>query len=251
MLFNSFDFAIFLPIVFFLYWLVSPQNLKAQNFLIVVSSYIFYGWWDWRFLSLIFFSTLVDFLVGQQLRKEEHKYKRKLLLLTSLTINLGFLGIFKYYNFFLENFIDAFNFFGMQINSNSLNIILPVGISFYTFQTLSYTIDVYKKKLLPTQDFLAFSAFVCFFPQLVAGPIERASNLLPQFYKKHFFYYNNFSDGAKSIIYGFFLKLVIADRVAIYVNAIYNNVYSHDGFSFILATFFSQFKFIVILLDIH
>jgi D-alanyl-lipoteichoic acid acyltransferase DltB (MBOAT superfamily) len=189
MLFNSLDFAIFLPIVFLLYWFVAQKNLKLQNALIVLASYVFYGWWDWRFLSLIIFSTVVDYLVGQKLRVEEKQCKRKVLLWTSILVNLGFLGFFKYYNFFLENFVDAFSLFGMQINANSLNIILPVGISFYTFQTLSYTIDVYKKKLEPTKDFIAFSAFVCFFPQLVAGPIERATNLLPQFYKKRTFEY--------------------------------------------------------------
>ena len=154
-----------------------------QNFLIVVASYLFYSWWDWRFLSLILFSTIVDFSVGQKLRKEENQLKRKVLLWTSILVNLGF-RIFKYYNFFLDNFITAFSFFGQDIQANSLNIILPVGISFYTFQTLSYTIDVYKRKLEPTKDFIAFSAFVSFFPQLVAGPIERATHLLPLFYKK-------------------------------------------------------------------
>ena len=168
MLFNSIDFAIFLPIVFILYWFVTNKNLKLQNFLIVSASYLFYGWWDWRFLSLILFSTIVDFTIGRQLKKEENQRNRKALLWTSILINLGFLGFFKYYNFFLDNFITAFSFFGQNIQANSLNIILPVGISFYTFQTLSYTIDVYKRNLEPTKDFIAFSAFVSFFPQLVA-----------------------------------------------------------------------------------
>ena len=147
MLFNSIDFAIFLPIVFILYWFVANKNLKLQNFLIVISSYIFYGWWDWRFLSLILFSTIVDYSIGRKLLNEENIYKRKILLWTSILVNLGFLGFFKYYNFFLDNFISAFSFFGSEINTNSLDIILPVGISFYTFQTLSYTIDIYKDKL--------------------------------------------------------------------------------------------------------
>ena len=168
MLFNSIDFAIFLPIVFIIYWFVTNKNLSLQNLLIVVASYVFYGWWDWRFLSLIIFSTIVDYTVGRKLRFEENQFKRKALLWTSILVNLGFLGFFKYYNFFLDNFITAFSFFGQEIHSNSLNIILPVGISFYTFQTLSYTIDVYKRKLEPTKDFIAFSAFVSFFPQLVA-----------------------------------------------------------------------------------
>ena len=177
MLFNTIDFAIFLPILFILYWFVINKNISRQNLLITVSSYVFYGWWDWRFLSLIAFSTAVDYIVGNRLSITQNKNNRKLLLFTSLFINLGFLGFFKYYNFFLENFIDAFSFFGYSINSNSLNIILPVGISFYTFQTLSYTIDVYKKKINPAKDIISFAAFVSFFPQLVAGPIERATNL--------------------------------------------------------------------------
>ena len=160
MLFNSLDFAVFLPIVFILYWFVTNKNLKLQNFLIVIASYTFYGWWDWRFLSLIIFSTVVDYSIGVLLSKEERVFKRKILLWTSIAVNLGFLGFFKYYNFFLDNFISAFSFFGMEINANSLNIILPVGISFYTFQTLSYTIDVYKRKLEPTKDIVAFSCLI-------------------------------------------------------------------------------------------
>jgi D-alanyl-lipoteichoic acid acyltransferase DltB (MBOAT superfamily) len=197
MLFNSIDFAIFLPIIFILYWFVANKKLKFQNFLIVVASYLFYGWWDWRFLSLILFSTIVDYTIAQQLIKQNKENKRKVLLWTSILVNLGFLGFFKYYNFFLDNFITAFSFFGTEIKANSLNIILPVGISFYTFQTLSYTIDVYRNKLEPTKDFIAFSAFVCFFPQLVAGPIERVTNLLPQFYKKRNFDYEKALDGMR------------------------------------------------------
>ena len=190
MLFNSIDFAIFLPIVFVLYWFVTKRNLKAQNLLIVVASYVFYGWWDYRFLSLIIFSSVVDYIIGLALNTAEGKRKRALLLYTSVLVNIGFLGFFKYYNFFVENFTAAFSFLGNEIQPNSLNIILPVGISFFTFQTLSYTIDVYKKKLKPTHDFVAFAAFVSFFPQLVAGPIERATNLLPQFYTHRKFHYS-------------------------------------------------------------
>jgi alginate O-acetyltransferase complex protein AlgI len=177
MFFNSLDFAVFLPLVFILFWFVTNKNLKLPNLLIVFVSYIFYGWWDWKFLYLIIFSTLVDYFVGVSLKSENNQKKRKFLLWISILVNLGFLGFFKYYNFFLDNFVCAFFIFGMDINANSLNIILPVGISFYTFQTLSYTIDVYKRRLEPTQDFIAFSAFVSFFPQLVAGPIERATHL--------------------------------------------------------------------------
>ena len=171
MLFNSLDFAVFLPIVFILYWFVLKNNLRAQNALIVLASYVFYGWWDCRFLSLILFSTVVDYTVGIQLSKTKEE-NRKFWLWTSIAVNLGFLGFFKYYNFFLDSFIDAFSILGYTFQANSLNVILPVGISFYTFQTLSYSIDVYKRRLEPTKDFIAFSAFVSFFPQLVAGPIE-------------------------------------------------------------------------------
>ena len=242
MLFNSIDFAIFLPIVFILYWFVSNKNLKLQNLLVVVSSYVFYGWWDWRFLSLIMFSTLVDYTVGRRLQKEEDKKKRQVLLWTSILVNLGFLGFFKYYNFFLDNFVTAFSFFGNEIQANSLNIILPVGISFYTFQTLSYTIDVYKKKLEPTKDFIAFAAFVSFFPQLVAGPIERATNLLPQFYKKRVFEYDKAVDGLKQILWGMFKKVVIADNAAQYANLIFNNSDDYSGSTLVLGALFFAFQ---------
>lgn len=242
MFFNSLDFAIFLPTFFVLYWFFAQKNLKLQNLLIVVASYVFYGWWDWRFLSLIIFSTLVDYTIGQKLKNEEKRYRRKVLLWTSIIVNLGFLGFFKYFNFFLENFVDAFSLFGMQINANSLNIILPVGISFYTFQTLSYTIDVYNKKLEPTQDFMAFSAFVCFFPQLVAGPIERATNLLPQFYKKRTFEYHKAVDGMRQILWGLFKKVVIADNCAEFANQIFNNSTDMNGSTLVLGAIFFTFQ---------
>ena len=242
MLFNSIDFAIFLPIVFILYWFVTNKNLRLQNLLIVTSSYIFYGWWDWRFLSLILFSTIVDYTVGRKLRIEENQTKRKILLWTSILVNLGFLGFFKYYNFFLDNFITAFSFFGAEIKANSLNIILPVGISFYTFQTLSYTIDVYKRKLEPTKDFIAFSAFVSFFPQLVAGPIERATNLLPQFYKKRTFDYSKAVDGMRQILWGLFKKIVIADNCAEFANQIFNNSADLNGSTLVLGAIFFTFQ---------
>ena len=242
MLFNSIDFAIFLPIVFILYWFVTNKNLKLQNFLIVAASYLFYGWWDWRFLSLILFSTIVDYSVGLGLLKQENLTKRKILLWTSIIVNLGFLGFFKYYNFFLDNFITAFSFFGTGIKANSLNIILPVGISFYTFQTLSYSIDVYKRKLEPTNDFIAFSAFVSFFPQLVAGPIERATHLLPQFYKKRTFDYSKAVDGMRQILWGLFKKIVIADNCAEYANLIFNNSADYSGSTLVLGALFFTFQ---------
>jgi|TARA_B110000114_G_scaffold84390_1_gene89227 alginate O-acetyltransferase complex protein AlgI len=242
MLFNSIDFAIFLPIVFILYWFSTNNNLKLQNFLIVAASYLFYGWWDWRFLSLILFSTIVDYTVGRKLRIEKNQTKRKILLWTSILVNLGFLGFFKYYNFFLDNFITAFSFFGSEIKANSLNIILPVGISFYTFQTLSYSIDVYKRKLEPTKDFIAFSAFVSFFPQLVAGPIERATHLLPQFYKKRTFDSSKAVDGMRQILWGLFKKIVIADNCAEYANYIFNNSEDLNGSTLVLGALFFTFQ---------
>jgi D-alanyl-lipoteichoic acid acyltransferase DltB (MBOAT superfamily) len=242
MLFNSIDFAIFLPIVFILYWFGTNKNLRLQNFLIVAASYLFYGWWDWRFLSLILFSTFVDYSVGLGLLKQENPTKRKILLWISILVNLGFLGFFKYYNFFLDNFKTAFLFFGIGLNANSLNIILPVGISFYTFQTLSYSIDVYKRKLEPTKDFIAFAAFVSFFPQLVAGPIERATHLLPQFYNKRTFDYSKAVDGLRQILWGLFKKIVIADNCAEFANQIFNNSADMNGSTLVLGALFFTFQ---------
>ncbi len=242
MLFNSIEFLIFLPVVFLLYWFVVQKNLKYQNILLLVASYVFYGWWDWRFLSLIIFSSTLDFLIGTSLSKTEQQNKRKLLLALSIIVNIGFLGFFKYYNFFLESFTNAFTFFGANISADRLNIILPVGISFYTFQTLSYTIDVYKKKLEPTKDVIAFFAFVSFFPQLVAGPIERATNLLPQFYTKRTFEYSKAVDGLRQILWGLFKKIVIADNAAKFANIIFNNSAEYSGSTLVLGAVFFAFQ---------
>jgi len=242
MLFNSIDFAVFLPIVFLLYWFVANKNLRLQNFLIVVSSYIFYGWWDWRFLSLIIFSSLIDFFIGKKLSICEKPSSRKFLIGASLALNLGLLGVFKYFNFFIDNFSQAFSLFGIALNPNRLSIVLPVGISFYTFQTLSYSIDVYRKKMEPTNDLISFLAFVSFFPQLVAGPIERASNLLPQFYRKRIFNNKDASNGLRQILWGLFKKVVIADNCAEYVNIIFSNSSSHSGSSLLIGTLFFAFQ---------
>ena len=241
MLFNSIDFAIFLPLVFVLYWSIKG-NVKSQNILIVIASYIFYGWWDWRFLSLIFFSTVVDYSIGLRLARTEQASRRKMLLWTSILVNLGFLGFFKYYNFFLDNFTAAFSFFGNEITTSSLHIVLPVGISFYTFQTLSYTIDVYRRNLEPTKSFIIFSAYVGFFPQLVAGPIERATNLLPQFYTRRTFDYDKATDGMRQILWGLFKKIVIADNCAEYANLIFNNSESYSGSTLLLGALFFTFQ---------
>ena len=230
MLFNSIEFLLFLPVVFVLYWFVFNKNLKHQNLLILFSSYVFYGWWDYRFLSLIFLSTIVDYFIGLNIPKQDSEKKQKLFLWGSILFNLGVLGFFKYYNFFVNSWIDLFSSIGYEIKSVwTLNIILPVGISFYTFQTMSYTIDIYKKKLQPTKDFISFASFVSFFPQLVAGPIERASNLLPQILKKREFQYEQGVQGLRLILWGLFKKVVIADSLAPMVDNIFSNYEDFGG----------------------
>jgi alginate O-acetyltransferase complex protein AlgI len=241
MLFNSIDFAVFLPLVFSIYWLLN-KRLKLQNLLLLLSSYLFYGYWDWRFLSLIIFSSLVDYTIGIALSKEIKITKRKCFLWISIIVNIGFLGFFKYYNFFLDNFISAFSFFGSNFSINSVNIILPVGISFYTFQTLSYTIDVYNRKIEPSRDIIAFSSFVSFFPQLVAGPIERAINLLPQFVNKRIFNYSIAVNGLRQILWGFFKKIVIADTCATYTNLIFNDYNNYSGVALLFGAILFAFQ---------
>lgn len=242
MLFNSIDFAIFLPVVFILYWFVVQRNLRLQNAFIVVASYVFYGWWDWRFLSLLLFSSLVDYFVGLSLLKEQRPGRRKLYLILSIITNLGLLGFFKYYNFFVENFAEAFTLMGMPIQTGTLHIILPVGISFYTFQSLSYGVDVYRRKLEPTKDIIAFLAFVSFFPQLVAGPIERATHLLPQFYKNRVFEYPKAVDGMRQILWGLFKKMVIADNCGQFADTIFNNAENFSGSTLFLGAIFFAFQ---------
>jgi alginate O-acetyltransferase complex protein AlgI len=242
MLFNSIEFAIFLPLVFFIYWFVVNKNLRLQNFFLLVVSYIFYGWWDWRFLSLLIFSSVVDYLVGIGLDRQEDPLKRKMLISTSIVVNLGLLGFFKYFNFFVDSFVDAFTFLGHPIQGTSLNIILPVGISFYTFQTLSYSIDVYRRTIPASKDPIAFFTYVTFFPQLVAGPIERAENLLPQFYQKRKFDFKLAVDGIRQILWGLFAKIVIADNCAIYANDIFNNYEKYSGSTLLLGAIFFAFQ---------
>ena len=218
MLFNSLEFLIYLPIVFLLYWFVF-KPLKWQNLFIVVASYIFYGWWDWHFLVLIAFTTFCSFLSG--LLIEKFNAWRKIISGINISINLFILGIYKYYDFFVESFCEAFQSIGITLHISSLNLILPVGISFYTFQALSYTIDVYRKKIPATKDVIAFFAFISFFPQLVAGPIERATNLLPQFEKVRQFDYAKAVDCMRQILWGLFKKMVVADNCAVAVNEIF------------------------------
>jgi D-alanyl-lipoteichoic acid acyltransferase DltB (MBOAT superfamily) len=225
MLFNSIQFAIFLPIVFLLYWFVfdrfiskSKWQLKLQNAFIVVASYVFYGWWDWRFLLLIAFTSFCSWRSGLLIWKAESKKKAKTWMWLNIVLNLGILAIFKYYDFFVTEFAQLFH---ISSEGLLLKVILPVGISFYTFQALSYSIDVYRGKIEPTKDIIAFFAFVSFFPQLVAGPIERATNLLPQFLKKREFDYDTAIDGMRQILWGLFKKLLIANNCAYAVDSVF------------------------------
>jgi D-alanyl-lipoteichoic acid acyltransferase DltB (MBOAT superfamily) len=242
MLFNSIDFAIFLPIVFILYWFVTNNNLRFQNLLVVISSFVFYGWWDWRFLLLMIGSASIDYFVGIALEYQEDAFKRKALVFCSLFINLGILAIFKYFNFFVDNFVRVFSVFGTHFNPVSLNVVLPVGISFYTFQALSYTIDVYRKKIEPTHNIINYFAFISFFPQLVAGPIERATNLLPQFYVRREFDYDKAVDGLKQMLWGLFKKIVIADNCAQWVDVIFTNSASHSGSTLLIGALLFAFQ---------
>lgn len=242
MFFNSFEFAIFLPIVFLLYWFVVQKNRNLQNLFVLIASYVFYGWWDWRFLSLIIISSFTDYFIGLCLSSTTNENRRKALLVLSLVVNLGLLGFFKYYNFFIDNFGLLLTNIGLSPNIKSLNIILPVGISFYTFQTLSYTIDIYKGKLTPTKNIISFFAFVSFFPQLVAGPIERASNLLPQFEKSRRFEYANATDGLRQILWGLVKKIVIADTLARHVDMIFSNYENLNGSVLVLGAIYFAFQ---------
>ena len=242
MLFNSLEYMFFLPAVFVSYWSFK-NNRKAQNIILLVSSYIFYGWWDWRFLSLILLSTVVDFYMGLKINDSQNNKVRKSLLYVSILFNLSLLGFFKYYNFFIESWIDLISSIGYEPKSVwTLNVILPVGISFYTFQTMSYSLDVYFKKIKPTKDFISFASFVSFFPQLVAGPIERASRLLPQILNSRKFNYKQSSSGLRLILWGMFKKVVIADSLAVRVDSIFDNYYSLDGGILLLGLIYFSFQ---------
>ena len=229
-----------MPVVFLLYWLVFNRSGRLRNGFLLAASYLFYGWWDWRFLLLIAFSSLVDFTVARRMGGAGPRGQRKFLLALSLAVNLGLLGFFKYYNFFAESFTEAFTLLGSEFSVARLNLILPVGISFYTFQTLSYTIDVYRGNLEPTRDPVEFLAFVSFFPQLVAGPIERAGQLLPQFATPKTFDYGRAVDGMRQILIGLFKKVVVADNCAVLANDIFNNYGDYSGSTLVLgAAFFA------------
>lgn len=234
MLFNSLAFLLFLSTVFLLYWTIFNRNVLLRNLFILGCSYFFYGCWDYRFLVLIFISSITDYIIGIKIDKTSTHKKRKAWLILSIAINIGLLGFFKYYNFFVSSFSDFVSFLGLEANYATLNIILPVGISFYTFQTLSYTIDIYRKKISPTKDFIAFFSFVSFFPQLVAGPIEKAKQLLPQFFTLKRFKYEDGIDGLKQILWGMFKKVVVADNIIRIINDGFNNYESASGFQLVL-----------------
>lgn len=232
----------FVPIVFVLYWFVFQRSLRAQNSLLIIASYVFYGWWDWRFLSLIALSSVIDYVCGRKMAGHTTQLSRKPWLLLSLTANLGLLGTFKYFNFFSESFAEAFRGIGYEMDSITLDLILPVGISFYTFQTMSYAIDVYRGDLKATKSATSFFAYVSFFPQLVAGPIERAGNFLPQFENSREFNAQQAIDGCRQILWGLFKKIVIADNCAIVVNAVYENPASHSASELWVAAIFFSFQ---------
>ena len=246
MLFNSFEFALFLPIVFLLYWFVfdyalskCKHQLLLQNLFIVVASYIFYGWWDWRFLILIAITTILSFLSGIGIEKALTQRGKKAVMIANIIVNLGILGIYKYYDFFATQFARLF---GIESDFLLLHLILPVGISFYTFQALSYSIDVYRKQIQPTHNIVAFTAFLSFFPQLVAGPIERATNLLPQFQKKRTFDYATAVDGMRQILWGLFKKIVVADNCATYVDIVFADISNQSGSTLVLAAMLFTFQ---------
>ena len=246
MLFNSFEFALFLPIVFLLYWFVfdyamrkCKRQLLWQNLFVVVASYIFYGWWDWRFLILIAITTLLSFLSGIGIEYAPTQRGKKAVMIANIIVNLGILGIYKYYDFFATQFARLF---GIESDFLLLHLILPVGISFYTFQALSYSIDVYRKQIQPTHDIVAFTAFLSFFPQLVAGPIERATNLLPQFQKKRSFDYATAVDGMRQILWGLFKKIVVADNCATYVDTVFADISNQSGSTLLLAAILFTFQ---------
>ena len=242
MLFNTITFAIFLPIVLLLYWFLRHQKLVWQNLLLLVASYFFYGCWDYRFLFLLIFSTSLDYYTGIKISEASSIRWKKFWLYLSIVINLGFLSVFKYYNFFIENFVEGLSLLGVKSSLATLNIILPVGISFYTFHGLSYIIDIYREKITPERNLVNYSLFVSFFPLLVAGPIERATHLLPQIRQKRIFNSQTFNDGLKQILWGLFKKVVIADNCGVYVDSIFNDSAHQSGSTLVLGAILFSFQ---------
>jgi alginate O-acetyltransferase complex protein AlgI len=242
MLFNTLDFMIFLPIVFGLYWIIPSGKVKWQNILLMLASYYFYGCWDWRFLFLLAFSTWLDYFTGLKIHDSTSQKWRKTWLLISVCTNLGFLGFFKYYNFFLDSFVQLLEGFGVQAHYSSLQIILPVGISFYTFHGLSYVFDIYNRRIVPTRNAIDYSLFVSFFPLLVAGPIERATHLLPQVERPRLFSYGKAVDGMRQILWGLFKKMVIADGCAEYANIIFDAPEQYNGATLVIGALLFTFQ---------
>jgi alginate O-acetyltransferase complex protein AlgI len=240
-LFNSFEFFIFLPVVFILYWFIFKKTLRLQNILILVASYFFYGWWSYKFLGLLALSTLLDYIYGFSVASPNRK-KAKIFLWLSIINNLGILGVFKYYNFFATQFQDALGSLGLQTNPIFIHIVLPIGISFYTFHGLSYVFDIYRGKQKPVSNFIDYAVFVCFFPLLIAGPIERANHLLPQVQRKRSFDYTQATEGCRLIIWGLFKKIVIADGLAKIVDDIFNNYQDYNGLTLIIGAIGFSFQ---------
>lgn len=206
MLFNSLAFAVFLPVIFATYWLLAKFHFRWQNVFILIAGYVFYGWWDWRFLSLLAFTSTMDYTFGRLLGVTADPARRKTIIIGSIITNLGLLGIFKYYNFFIGSLVESASWLGIDLHVTTLSIVLPVGISFYTFQSLSYTLDVYRNKLPPVRNMIDFLAFVSFFPQLLAGPIERATRLLPLFCRPRIFDPDAARDGLRQMLWGLLKK---------------------------------------------
>ena len=242
MFFNSIQFAVFLPIVFIVYWFFTKGNLKIQNIFLLGSSYFFYGWWDYRFLFLLIFSTFLDYYTGLKISNSEAQKTKKIWLVISIVINLGFLCFFKYYNFFIDSFIPLLKTIGFKPHIWTLNLLLPVGISFYTFHGLSYVLDIYNKKFIPTKNFINYAVFVSFFPLLVAGPIERATHLLPQVKTPRMFNYLYAVQGLKQILWGLVKKVVIADNCAEYANIVFNNSEHYHGSTLLIGALLFTFQ---------
>ncbi len=241
MLFNSFEFIVFLPLVFILYWFIFNKKLSWQNLLLLGASYFFYGWWSWKFLLLLTLCTLLDYFYGFGVASINRK-KAKLFLWLGIINNLGILGLFKYYNFFAEEFQKGFDLIGIHVNPIFIQVALPVGISFYTFHGMSYVFDIYRKIRKPVTNFIDYAVFVCFFPLLVAGPIERANHLLPQVQAKRLFEYNQAVQGCRLILWGLFKKVVIADSLATIVNDIFNNYQSYNAYELIIGAIGFSFQ---------
>lgn len=242
MVFNSIPFGVFLPVTFLIYWLIGAKNTKAQNVFLLLASYFFYGWWDWRFLSLLVFSSLLSYVLGLSIHQAKSPVARKIFLFIGVFISLGLLGFFKYYNFFIQSFADAFSIFGGHLNVETLKLILPLGISFYTFKLISYLLDIYRGKMEPTKEWVNYFVYISFFPQIAAGPIERASNLLPQLKNTRKFDKDQATEGLKLILWGLFKKVVVADTCALYVGDIFNNSTNYPASTLLLGAFYFAFQ---------